>query len=120
MIQADTHWRSAGVTSPVKRWPLRPRCRALDVAKPRCFRAGVVLGRFPLQGWFVAMEWRPRSVGIDGFDKVPLADTCAGDEWMFATIEVEQRWNKIIPGAEYVTGGHLHDYISANCNLYGH
>lgn len=73
-----------------------------------------VLGRFAAPNCFVALEWRPRSLPIEGFDKVPLSETGTGDEWEFALIEVEQRWDKILPGATFVTGEDHRDFITEN------
>src|SRR5260221_585645 len=73
-----------------------------------------VLGRFAEADWFVGLEWRPRSTPMVGFDKVPLCDTRAGDEWEFAIIEVIQRWDKILPGATYIKGPNHRDYVTEN------
>lgn len=78
-----------------------------------------LLGRFARQDCFVGLVWRPRSVPIDGFDLVPLANTRSGNEWMFAVLEVEQRWEQILGKATYVTGENVSDYISENCSRIG-
>jgi hypothetical protein len=78
-----------------------------------------VLGRFAARDCFVGLEWRPRSVPIEGFDKVVLSDSRSGDEWTFASLEVEQRWEQILGDAPFVLGGNISDYISTNCSRYG-
>lgn len=78
-----------------------------------------VLGRFAEPDWFVGLEWRPRSVPIEGIDKVPLSDTRAGDEWEFAIIQVIQRWDRILPGASYTTGADHRDFVTENSSRIG-
>lgn len=78
-----------------------------------------VLGRFAATDCFVGLEWRPRSKPIVGFNNAPLSDERSGNEWTFASLEVEQRWKQILGDAPYVSGGNISDYISANCSRFG-
>ena len=95
---------------------------ALGIWDIRCQhrKPGVrVLGRFAAKDCFVGLEWRPRSKPIDGFNNTPLSEMRSGNEFTFASLEVEQHWKRILGEASYVSGGNISDYISENCSRYG-
>jgi hypothetical protein len=76
-----------------------------------------VFGRFPCKDTFVALEWRPRSVPIDGIDKAPLGDRLTSHEWEFALLDTQKRWQEVLPSLHPLTGGSVGDYISENWSV---
>lgn len=73
-----------------------------------------VFGRFADVDCFVAIDWRPRSKPLVGFDKEPLLDRHSL-EYLFAQIEVDQFWKKHLAGIGPVTGDKCGDYFSERC-----
>ena len=76
-----------------------------------------VFGAFAATDLFVALDWRPRSRRIAGFDKKPLLDDEI--EWQLAMLEAEQRWDNILPRLPRIVGKHVSDYVSEAAHSVG-
>lgn len=77
-----------------------------------------VFGRFADIDTFVAIDWRPRSKPLEGFDKKPLGDRHSM-EYQFAQIEVEQFWRTHLAAVTPVSGDDCDDYFSERCTVVG-
>ena len=70
-----------------------------------------VFGKFACTDTFVALSWEPRSVRFGR--KSPLGDRHS-QEYEFALIEANERWNAALPNLAPLTGGNYRDYVSEN------
>jgi hypothetical protein len=92
---------------------LSPASAGIWDIRSRKDRPGIrVLGGFAGRDVFVALDWRPRSVRIEGFDKEPLGDSQKSLSFDLAALKVEELWAEALPGLPRIIGDDPGDYLS--------
>ena len=74
-----------------------------------------LFGRFADIDTFIAVDWWPRSVPLEGFDKQPLGIRNSL-QYQFAQIEVEQFWNQHLSNVASISGSSCSDFFSSKCD----
>jgi hypothetical protein len=71
-----------------------------------------VFGRFLETDLFIATNFAPRSVPIDGILKTPLGDRKTSMEWDFCILNCQEEWARLFPSTPPVHGDQISDYLS--------